>query len=162
FQPRSFLEPSRDGNTIPGFGNSHHSRRPFFAFNETHTFGPAVANEARFGFNRLYGNTTPRAQLNPVDYGILNGINQPIGLPQMSVASGLNFGGPSTLPFGRGDTTFVFADTVSCLCGTHSLKFGGEFRQFLNNIFRFPTGSFNFPTIADFLTGTANSFSVTL
>jgi len=161
-QFRSFLEPSRDGNTIPGFGNKHHSNRPLLTLNETHTFGSSLVNEARVGFNRLYGNTTPRAQLNPADYGILNGINQPVGLPQMSVAGGLNFGGPSTLPAGRGDTTIVFADTVSCLCGSHSLKFGGEFRQFLSNIFRSPTGSFNFPTVADFLTGTANSFSVTL
>jgi hypothetical protein len=46
--------------------------------------------------------------------------------------------------------------------GKHSWKLGGEFRQFLNNNFRQGTGSFNFPTVADFLRGTANSFSVTL
>jgi len=34
--------------------------------------------------NRLYSNTNPRAQLNPADFGILNGISQPIGLPQIS------------------------------------------------------------------------------
>jgi hypothetical protein len=45
---------------------------------------------------------------------------------------------------------------------THSLKLGGEFRQFLNNNFRQGTGSFNFPTVAAFLAGTANAFSVTL
>src|SRR5205814_1998217 len=43
-----------------------------------------------------------------------------------------------------------------------SLKFGGEFRQFLNNNFRQGTGSFNFPSVAAFLAGTANSFAVTL
>jgi outer membrane receptor protein involved in Fe transport len=48
------------------------------------------------------------------------------------------------------------------LVGPHSLKFGGEYRQFLNNNFRQGTGSFNFPTVAAFLNGTANSFSVTL
>ena len=51
---------------------------------------------------------------------------------------------------------------MSYLVGRHSLKFGGEFRQFLNNIFRRGTGAFNFPTVAAFLAGTANSFSVTL
>ncbi|HJY08552.1 MAG TPA: TonB-dependent receptor, partial [Bryobacteraceae bacterium] len=51
---------------------------------------------------------------------------------------------------------------MSCLCGRHSLKIGGEFRQFLNNNFRLGTGTFNFPTVAAFLADTANSFSVTL
>jgi TonB dependent receptor-like, beta-barrel len=57
---------------------------------------------------------------------------------------------------------FVVADTLSGLRGLHSLKFGGEFRQFLNNNFRDGTGTFNFPTVANFLSGNANSFSVTL
>ena len=64
-QRRDFLEPSRDGNTIPGFGNTHHSFRQFFSLNETHVFGSAMVNEARIGFNRLYANTKPKAQLNP-------------------------------------------------------------------------------------------------
>ena len=54
------------------------------------------------------------------------------------------------------------ADTVNWLYGPHSLKFGGEYRQFLNNNFRQGTGSFNFATMAAFIAGTANSFSVTL
>jgi hypothetical protein len=51
---------------------------------------------------------------------------------------------------------------VSRLSGRHSLKFGGEFRQFLNNNFRIGTGTFNFPTVDNFLADTANSFSITL
>ena len=157
------IEPTRFGNTIPGFGNTSLPLRQIFTLNETHTFGTKVVNEARAGFNRFSSSTTPNAQLNPADFGILNGVNQPIGLPQISVAGGaLNFGGPSNQPSGRGDTTFVVADTINWIYGAHSLKFGGEYRQFLNNNFRQGTGSFNFPTIADFLAGTANSFSVTL
>ena len=57
---------------------------------------PNVVNEARFGFNRFSTSTTPNAQLNPADFGILNGISEPIGLPQINVAGGgLNFGGPA-------------------------------------------------------------------
>ena len=62
----------------------------------------------------------------------------------------------------RGDTTFVAADTFNWLRGRHSLKFGGEFRQFLNNNHRLGPGTFNFANIAAFLAGNANSFSVTL
>ena len=156
-------EPLRSGNTIPGFGNTSRALRQIFTLNETHIFGPNLVNEARLGFNRFSSSTNPNAQLNPLDFDIRNGIEVSIGLPQINVAGGvLNFGGPSAQPSGRGDTTFVVVDNVSWLFDLHSLKFGGEYRQFLNNNFRQGTGSFNFPTIAEFLAGTANSFSVTL
>lgn len=158
----ALLEPTRNGNTVPGFGNTTFQLRQVFTFNETHIFGPTLVNEFRFGFNRFSSATTPNAQLDPTDFGINNGITDPIGLPQISVAGGLNFGGPSINPSGRGDTTFIVGDSFNYLRGKHSLKAGGEFRQFLNNNFRQGTGSFNFPTVAAFIAGTANSFSVTL
>ncbi|HXQ73253.1 MAG TPA: carboxypeptidase-like regulatory domain-containing protein, partial [Pyrinomonadaceae bacterium] len=162
-QDSELSEPNRFGNTIPGFGHVARTLRQIFTFNETHTFSQTMVNELRFGFNRFSGSSTPLAQLNPADFGIKNGINQPLGLPQISIAGGsLNLGGPANQPSGRGDTTFVAADTLNWLVGRHSLKLGGEYRQFLNNNFRQGTGSFNFPTVAAFVSGTANSFSVTL
>lgn len=156
-------EPTRTGNTIPGFGLTVQVLRQIFTLNETHTFGPAIVNELRFGFNRFSSSSTPNAQLNPADFGIRNGITEPIGLPQISVAGGsLNFGGPSAQPSGRGDTTLVINDTLSWLSGRHSFKLGGEYRRFFNNNFRQVTGSFNFPTVAAFMAGTANSFNITL
>ncbi|HJQ71423.1 MAG TPA: TonB-dependent receptor [Blastocatellia bacterium] len=156
-------EPIRTGNTVPGFGNITRVRRHILTLNETHVFGPAMVNEVRFGFTRLRGSSTPYAQHNPAGFGINNGINRPIGLPQINIAGGsLNFGGPSAQPSGRGDTTLVVADSLSYVRGRHSLKLGGEFRQFLNNNFRQGTGAFNFPTVAAFIAGTASSFSVTL
>ena len=162
-QPRSFSEPTRFGNTVPGFGNKHHSSRQILTINETHVFSPAVVNEMRLGFNRIFGLDLPNAQLNPIDFGIFDGINEPIGLPQINVAGGaLNFGGPSLFPSGRGDTTIVIADTLNILKRQHSLKLGGEFRQFFNNNIRVGSGAFNFLTVEDFLAGTANSFSITI
>ena len=158
----SLTEPNRNGNTVPGFGNTTLQLRQVFTFNETHIFSPMLVNELRFGFNRFSSATTPNAQLNPTDFGINHGIVEPIGLPQITVAGGLNFGGPAINPSGRADTTYIVADSFSYQRGKHSLKGGGEYRQFLNNNFRQGTGSFNFPTVAAFLTGTANSFSVTL
>ena len=158
----SLLEPTRNGNTVPGFGNTTSQLRQVFTFNETHIFGPMLVNEFRFGFNRFSSATTPNAQLNPREFGINHGIIEPIGLPQISVAGGLNFGGPSINPSGRGDTTFIAGDSFSYQHERHSIKAGGEYRQFLNNNFRQGTGSFNFPTVASFIAGNANSFSVTL
>ena len=156
------IEPGGRGNTVPGFGYIQPALRQFFSLSETHTFGRRI-NELRFGLNRQSSSTRPNAQFNPTDFGIRNGISQAIGLPQINIAGGaLNFGGPSPYPSGRGDTTFVVADTTSCACGRNSLKIGGEFQQFLNNNFRLGTGAFNFASVPAFLADTANSFSVTL
>jgi len=155
-------EPTQAGATTPGFGHTFQVRRQIFTLNETRAAGSSLVNEARFGFNRIYGVALPATQLNPADFGIRNGVNRSIGLPQLSVAGALNFGGPANQPVGRGDSTWVVADTLNYLAGAHSLKFGGEFRQFLNNNFAQNTGRFNFPSVSAFLMGMANSFSVTL
>ncbi|MFN2456147.1 MAG: carboxypeptidase regulatory-like domain-containing protein [Pyrinomonadaceae bacterium] len=156
-------EPTLQGNSIPGFGDMRQSRRQIFTLNETHTFGANLVNEARFGFNRIRITFTPVTQVNPADFGINNGVNAPIGLPQISIGgSRLNFGGPSGFPQGRADTTFVVSDTLSYLRGKNSFKFGGEARRFLNNNFSRDTGTFSFSNLTNFLAGTANGFSVTL
>ena len=157
------VEPTLRGNTIPNFGNIQRPQRQFFSLNETRILGQNRINELRLGLNRLSSTTRPNALLNPADFGIRGGIAQPIGLPQINISGGdLNFGGPSAFQSGRGDTTVVIGDTMSRLCRLHSLKIGGEYRQFLNNNFRLGAGAFNFPSVAAFLADAANSFSVTL
>jgi outer membrane receptor protein involved in Fe transport len=156
-------EPNLQGNTIPGFGDTRESRRQILTLNETHIFGPNLTNEARLGLNRINISFTPNAQLNPADFGIKNGIDADIGLPQMSI-TGFNFniGGPAGFPQGRADTTIVLSDTLNYLRGNHSFKFGGEGRRFYNNNFTLDTGNFTFPNLASFMNGTANSFNITL
>ena len=56
----------------------------------------------------------------------------------------------------------MFNDTLTYIAGRHAIKAGGEFRRFLNDNFAEGTGQFNFPTMAAFLAGTANAFSITL
>jgi outer membrane receptor protein involved in Fe transport len=156
-------EPNLQGNTMPGWGDTRQSRRQIFTLNETHIFGPNLTNEARLGFNRINITFTPNALLNPADFGIINGVNDDIGLPQMSI-TGFNFnlGGPAAFPQGRADTTVVVSDTVSYLRGNHSFKFGGEARRFYNNNFTLDTGTFTFANVNNFLTGNGNAFAVTL
>ena len=162
FQKRYFIEPTRRGNTVPGFGDTVDSPRQVLTLNETHAIGPNLLNQARFGFNRLFSPDKPTTQLNPATFGIADGVVEPIGLPQISIAgSSLNFGGPTALPSVRGDTTFLVADALNVRVGRHSIKFGSEFRQFLDNTSRFDIGTFDFPTVASFLADLANSFSVT-
>jgi hypothetical protein len=162
FQRDKRGEPNLQGNTLPGFGDTRQSTRQIFTLNETHIFGPNVTNEARLGFNRVNITFTPNLQVNPSDFDIENGIDQPIGLPQISI-TGFNFniGGPAGFPQGRADTTVVVSDTLSWLKGNHSFKFGGEGRRFYNNNFTLDTGQFVFPNVASFLDGRATAFSVT-
>jgi hypothetical protein len=155
-------EPGSQGTSIPGFGHVFQPSAYILTINETHTFGAKSVNEARFGRNRLNGGTFPAAVLNPVEFGIADGVTRALGLPQIIVAGDLNFGGPGTLPQGRHDTSYVLTDTFSRTSGAHTLKLGGEYRHFINDNFAEGTGTFNFPSMAAFLSGTANAFSTTL
>ena len=155
-------EPTAQGNSIPGFGSVSRPFASILTIGDTHDFGPAFLNEARFGRSRLRGGTFPAAGLNPADFGIGNGVTRAIGLPQIIVAGDLNFGGPGTLPQGRFDTSYVFADTVTRASGRHVIRLGGEYRHFVNENFAEGTGVFNVPNVPAFLAGTANAFGITL
>ena len=162
FQADSRTEPALQGNTIPGFGDHRNSHRQVLTLNETHVFSPNFVNEARLGFNRISIAFTPSTQLNPVDYNIGDGITTAVGLPQITITDiGLNFGGPSGFPQGRTDTLGIFSDTATYLKGRHSIKFGGEFRRFLNANFAGDTGILGFNTTANFIAGNATNFSIT-
>jgi hypothetical protein len=154
-------EPTDGSATIPNFGDVFQNRRQVFTLNETHIFGPRLVNELRLGFNRVNSSIKPKTEVNPMDFGINNGINESVGLPQITVGGiGLSFGGPITVPQGRANTTVILADTVSYLNGTHLFKFGGEFRRFDANTFMVHPGLFSFASPAEFIRGNANSFSI--
>jgi TonB dependent receptor-like, beta-barrel len=155
-------EPTAQGNSIPGFGSVSHPSAYILTITDTQVLGAHSVNELRFGRNKLNGGTYTAATANPVDFGIGDGVTQPIGLPQMIVAGDLNFGGPGPYPQGRFDTSYIVNDTLSVVSRRHALKFGGEYRHFVNDNFAQGTGTFNFPTLASFLAGTPNAFSTTL
>ena len=156
------LEPGSQGTTIPGFGHDNRFVASVVTVGETHVLGAGLLNDVRFGRSTLDGRTLPHTALNPASYGIGNGVDRPIGLPQLTVAGGLTFGGPAQYPQGRTDASYIAADTMQFTRGRHSLKIGGEYRQFLNENFAQGTGALNFPSVDAFLAGTANAFSITL
>src|SRR5205807_9390729 len=136
-------------------------RHQVLPLNDVHIFNPNLVNETRVGFNRINATIRHKTEVNPADFETANGITEPIGLPQITVASiGLSFGGPITVPQGRADTTVVLSDTVNYLRGAHSLKFGGEFRRFYSNLSSIHPGLFSFERSADFIRGISNLFSI--
>src|SRR5262245_33842761 len=160
-RPRS-IEPASRGTTIPGFGHRNRVPRSMLTVEHIQAFGPALLNEARFSRSTLDGNTVNVAQLNPLDFGIRNGVIRSIGLPQITVAGGLSFGGPFQFPQGRRDDLYLLADVISGRRGRHAVKAGVEYRDFRNENYSEGTGSFNFPSVAAFLASTAKAFSITL
>ena len=155
-------EPTAQGNSIPGFGSTSHPTAYILTITDTHVVSAHSVNELRFGRNKLNGGTYTASTLNPSDYGIRDGVTDPIGLPQIIVAGDLNFGGPGTLPQGRHDTSYILNDTFTMTDRRHTIKFGGEYRHFVNDNFAQGTGTFNFATMDAFLNATANAFSTTL
>ena len=160
FQKDIRQEPTLQGNNIPNFGDTRQSHRQIMTINETHIFTPNVVNEARLGYNRIRIDFSPNAALNPADFGMAIGVATPIGLPQITLKDiGLNFGGPSGFPQGRGDYTAVASDTISYLRGKHSLKFGGEVRRFDGNSYNLTPGTMQFNTVSDFINGNIVAFT---
>ncbi|HEX3572579.1 MAG TPA: carboxypeptidase-like regulatory domain-containing protein [Acidobacteriaceae bacterium] len=133
--------------SIPGFGDHRNAHRQILTINETHVFSPRVVNEARLGFNRISIAFTPNVQLNPATLGIGDGLNTPIGIPQITLQDlNMSFGGPALFPQGRFDTMGIFSDTATILKGRHTLKVGGEFRRVLNANFGGDTGTLTYAT----------------
>ena len=95
------LEPTAQGNSIPGFGSKGHPDSSVLTVGHTHISEGSTTNEIRYGRTHVNGGTFTAATLNPIEFGIGNGVTRALGLPQMIVAGDLNFGGPGPFPQGR-------------------------------------------------------------
>jgi len=152
--------PSTDGNTLPGFGDTRQGRRQLMTVNDIYVINTNLVNEARLGYNRIHITFVANNALNAANLGINTGVNTPIGLPQINIASGtLEFGGVGGFPQGRGDYSAALSDSLTWTHGSHSIKFGAEYRRINNNNFSYTPGTFSFPTVANFLADQATGFS---
>jgi hypothetical protein len=165
FQNDTRTEPTLQGDTVPGWGDHRHAHRQIGTLTETHIFNSNLVNEARFGMNRIYIIFDPANLTDPTSIGLGDGLSGKVGLPQTSLSDiGLTFGGPSGFPQGRTDTLGVLADTLSQLEGKHDIKYGAEFRRYLNANFAGNIGSLTFTSSQTatslFQTDMATIFSV--
>jgi Carboxypeptidase regulatory-like domain len=165
FQNDTRTEPALQGDTIPGWGDHRHAHRQIGTLSETHIINSNLVNEVRFGFNRIFITFSPANTLNPTSVGLGDGLSGNVGLPQITLSDiGLTFGGPAGFPQGRTDTLGVLADTFSQLKGKNDIKYGGEFRRYLNANFAGNIGSLTFTSSTTptsyFQTDQATVFSV--
>jgi hypothetical protein len=161
FQYDRRSEPFDLGNTLPGFGDVRVGHRQLLTFEHAQVAGARV-HQTRLGFNRIAFDARAGAPLNPIDFGINTGHTRASGLPVFNVAGAFNAGGPPNLPQGRTDTIAVLSHAMSYTRGGHAIKAGGEYRHFTYDATTLDSGSFNFPNVAAFLNGIANSFTVAL
>jgi hypothetical protein len=143
-------------------------REQVLSIEETHVFSPTFLNTARIGYSRagyfFAGEPTPGTPAASVP-GFLAGL--PVGAavvggsaasnPQAAIGlAGSNNG--SNLHIAR--NIYTYEDRVTLTRGRHQLSFGAWFQQFQSNenIALSQYGQATFSSLAQFLSGTVNSF----
>ncbi len=146
------IEPTLQGNNLPGFGDERPAQRYFLSLGYTRILSSSLTNELRAGFNRLKISFNPAFKEEPATFGITSPSTV---FPNVNIPGAMSFGGISGEPQGRGDTTWQYKDTVGWIRGKHSLRMGGEIRRFASNNLNSGTGGvLTFGTLAAFLAGT--------
>lgn len=154
----------------PGFGNLQTARVQVFDIGDTKTISPTAVNEFRAGFIRLSEVGGPSGFNGQ---GILNQLgftNIVPSAPAYESVPMLNFQnfttGNGSVPLPIIEGTFSLLDGYSKVIGTHTLKFGGQYRyNQLTEKNLGSNGSFNFNgsetgiDFADFLIGAPNGYS---
>ncbi len=110
--------------------SAFYTTQPFrfhlFTLGEYHTFTPTILNEFRVGFNRYFNNTPAGSFQFPGLDAFPNLILLDLG------GNGLQLGPDSNAPQFTIQNLYQGVDNVSWTRGTHSLKFGGEYRWYIS------------------------------
>lgn len=161
FQKDLRQEPTLQGGSVPGAGDTRAAHRQILTLDETHVVSPTLVNDFRAGINRIHITFVAANNADPSSLGIIDGKSGPVGIPQVSISgTNLIFGGISGFPQGRGDYTGVIADTVSWLHGRHNVKFGTEIRRYNGNSFANDAGTMSFSNLAGFEAGQITGFTI--
>jgi len=164
--------------SVPGFPATTPTRAQMAVLSNTKTFGGSQVNEFRLSFFRTSTHTDePKgsfAKLSSLGFVTGNntlGINPsgPAGFPQTVPPiyfNNFSIGVP-TLTTGQPNNTYQISDGFSKVVGSHTMKFGGEFRYLQINERNTcaPNGDFSFNgsetgvDFADFLIGAPTSYN---
>ena len=133
------------------------------ALGYTRVFTPTIVNDIRFGFSRY------RLDYVPVDFVLNGGLGNKLGVPNSDVtplnqnlpifspSTYLGIGQTRSLPLNRRENTYQIFDNLVWTRGSHTLKFGLDFRRRQLTIYQTNEGNgrFNFsPALTDSRTAT--------
>jgi hypothetical protein len=162
---------------VPGFSSSTPTRAQNASVRDTYTLGGSAVNEAEISFTRFVnGGGTPLGGIGAgtlSKLGFTTGGNGIIPAPanfegvptvtlgQLGVVFGMYQG-----TFNQTDNTYAVQDNFSKIIGRHTLKFGGQFRDYeINELLTYnENGNFTFSggetgnDFADMLIGAPDSF----
>jgi hypothetical protein len=140
------------------------SRRQVAVLEETHLFGPEVANTARLGFSRVVSQAAKSLKaINRLAVDTSLGFlpDQPVGIITNSQLSSFPGGFGAVGEFDYHYNSYQFYDDAFATSGTHSLKFGFAFENIRDNEFgkTSPLGQFVFGSLSAFLQDQPASFN---
>jgi len=110
---------------LPAFYTNQPFRWHLFTLGEYHTFTPSVINEFRVGFNR-YANTTDAGNFQ------YPGLDSFPNIILYDLGSGLQLGPDPNAPQFTIQNLYQGVDNISWTKGSHTLKFGAEFRWYIS------------------------------
>ncbi|MGB9445131.1 MAG: carboxypeptidase regulatory-like domain-containing protein [Candidatus Acidiferrum sp.] len=149
-QTQPFSNFQAAGANVPGFGGIFKTRVQQVNLSQTSTLGSTAVNELRFNWFRegqgdlnhpvnilpslhdSCGSAVPASECfadpsNP-SAGITTNLPGREGVPYISVAGGFAIGNNSEGELPQTGNTYQFSDNFSKVLGTHSIKFGPDFR----------------------------------
>jgi hypothetical protein len=171
---------SPTGGQLPGFDTHTPTVVDLVSISLVSTVSPTKTNEARFGWNRFKESFLPEdANFEPSSIGLCAASNAPgapspvigptcsgdsianSGLPVINVSGFSQIGATASDTRHRIDTNWQAFDNFSWIKGSHSIKFGYEFRRTTINTmvqshFR---GALDFSDLSDFASGTIDGGS---
>ncbi|MDQ3061612.1 MAG: TonB-dependent receptor, partial [Acidobacteriota bacterium] len=126
---QNFPLTSGNGSPLPEYQTVVPTKIQLFGINFSNVFSPTLFNEARIGYNRFEQTFTPLdAAFDPTSLGLVtgSGVNS---LPTITVTGFVSLGAPTNVPRGRISSAFQVVDNVTLTRGSHTFKFGGEYRR---------------------------------
>lgn len=125
------------GADVPGFPTGDDIRTHSATVSHTHLLGPSVVNTLRaaffrytFLFDKRFNNQSPRS----LGFRYDNTFGPAQGPPYFIVNGYASVGNPITGPRNSAQNDYEIHEALSLVRGSHTLKFGGEFRRSQINI----------------------------
>ncbi|MFY9560699.1 MAG: TonB-dependent receptor [Terriglobales bacterium] len=148
------------GNVLPGFNTVVPTRVQVVSLSYTHVISPRLLAEFRGGWNRFAESFAAQdVKTDPASLGLNtanpNFTSRDFGLPVISVDDFAGLGANKSNPRGRVDSNLQYLNNFSYNRGSHTWKFGYEFRRTsVNQYFDLNhRGKLFFDTLDDFIAG---------